>query len=441
MTEVSRFRRSVTEHRAAVAELMGRVAARSETLPLRAALGRVLAEDVAAPIDLPPFDNSQMDGYAVRAADLASSEAGARVGLAVARPIAAGTDPAPLAPGTAAPIMTGAALPDGAELVVPIEAAVPETFPAFVVDVGVEYDAGSRVSLPGIGSVGASGAGQYVRRAGSDVGVGARVMAAGERVSARHVGLAAALGLTELPVVAPLRALVIATGEEIVDPGTAPEQGLAPGQIYESNSAMLVAALAEAGAEAVGLRVTSDAPEVFWAQLGEAARRHTPDLILTSGGISAGAYEVVKLALAEAGVEFGAVAMQPGGPQGAGVIELDGHGVPVVAFPGNPVSSYVSFEMFVRPVLAERFGAAPRRRQRARLKAETDSPPGKLQLRRARLTDVAADPAELPSVELLGGPGSHLMYPLAAANALVLVEESTTHVGSGAMVDTLVIGE
>ncbi|GHD07386.1 molybdopterin molybdotransferase MoeA [Zhihengliuella salsuginis] len=420
---MSRFRRSVAEHAALVADLMREVPVPTRQAPLADALGRVLAADVAAPIPLPVFDNSQMDGYAVRAADLD----GAR--LAIGRPIAAGAPGGPLAPGTAAPIMTGAPVPDGADTVVPVEAADPDVFPPFVADRTLPHDDGARVALP---APPATRPGQFVRRAGSDVPAGGRALRAGDRITARHAGLAAALGLARLPVIAAPTALLIATGDEVVAPGG----DLGPGQIFDANTTLLAASLAEAGWEAATLTVDTDDPEDFAAALRAAVVRHDPAVILTSGGISAGAYEVVKLALGAGGhsVEFGSVAMQPGGPQGAGRLDVGGRTVPLLAFPGNPVSAFVSFEMFLRPVLVERFGARPRPAVTARLAGAADSPAGKLQVRRARY---AAD----GTVELLGGPGSHLLAPLADANALALIDPETTRADPGARLSTILIGE
>lgn len=419
---MSRFRRSVAEHAAIVADLMREVPAPTGALPLAAALGRVLAADVAAPIPLPVFDNSQMDGYAVRAADLTGAS------LPIARPIAAGAAGDPLPPGTCAPIMTGAPVPAGADTIVPVEEAVPDAFPAFVADRTLPHDDGARVALPAAGAE----PGRFVRRAGADVAAGAVALRAGDRVSPRHAGLAAALGLTTLPVLTAPTALLIATGDEVVAPGGE----LGPGRIYDANTTLLAASLAEAGWESETLTVDTDAPGDFAAALRAAVVRCDPALVLTSGGISAGAYEVVKLALGggEHGVEFGSVAMQPGGPQGAGVLDVDGRAIPLLAFPGNPVSTFVSFEMFLRPVLVERFGARARTSTTARLATAADSPAGKLQVRRARLR---AD----GGVELIGGAGSHLLGPLAEANALALIDPETTRAEAGARLRTILIGE
>ncbi|RZU61880.1 gephyrin-like molybdotransferase Glp [Zhihengliuella halotolerans] len=420
---MSRFRRSVAEHAAVVADLLREVPVPTGELALADALGRVIAADVVAPIPLPVFDNSQMDGYAVRAADLTGAA------LPIARPIPAGAAGAPLVPGTCAPIMTGAPVPAWADTIVPIEAAVPDAFPPFVTDRTRPHDDDARVTLPVAAEV---TPGAFVRRAGSDIAAGAVALRAGDRVGPRHAGLAAALGITGLPVLTAPTALLIATGDEVVAPGGE----LGPGQIFDANTTLLAASLAEAGWASETLTVDTDEPKDFAAALRAAVVRCAPALVLTSGGISAGAYEVVKLALgaAEHDVEFGSVAMQPGGPQGAGLLDIDDRAIPLLAFPGNPVSTFVSFEMFLRPALVERFGARARTSTTARLAAAADSPAGRLQVRRARL---GVDGV----VELIGGAGSHLLGPLAEANALVLIDPETTRAEPGARLRTILIGE
>ena len=395
--------RTVEEHRDAVLRLLeaGLATApeRSETLQLAAAAGRVLAADVHAPGSLPPFDNSQMDGYAVRTADLASAPGNA-VPLRVSEPIPAGIAAPALAPGAAAPIMTGAMLPAGADAVVPIERAVPN---AFFPD---RDRPGATVSFPAGAAVG-----DFIRPAGSDIRAGAVALPAGTRLGALQLGLLAALGIPEVPVRARFRVLLLSTGDEVVEPG----QELAPGQIHDANSTLLAVSLQEAGAEVVRTRILADSPKRFLAQLREDLARHRVDLVLTSGGISMGAYEVVRLALAAEGVQFLPVAMQPGGPQAIGSLD----GVPFLGFPGNPVSSVVSFEVFLRPALGALTGSpAPRPELPALLAEEASSPAAKHQVRRGRYT-APAEPGTAGRVELIGGPSSHLVHALASSNALV----------------------
>lgn len=394
---------SVEAHRESVRRLLTpfRTAERIERLPLPAALGRGLAADVAAPVDLPPFANSQMDGFAVRSADLA----GGGTELRVVAPIPAGAAPDRLVPGTAAPIMTGAMMPPGADAVVPVEEAVPASFPA--------PGEPATVTLPAVP------AGNFVRSAGSDVRAGEPALAAGTYLGPGQLGLLAALGLPEVAVYRILRVLLVTTGDEVVEPG----EPLGPGKIYDANSTLLESSLRQAGLDVIRTGISTDRPE----DLATLLRRHAPDadLIVTTGGVSKGAYEVVRQAMEGQDVEFLGVAMQPGGPQGIGRFD----GVPVLAFPGNPVSCLVSFEMFLRPVLGGLFGSpAPRPVLRARLAEALASPRGKHQVRRGTLEPDG-------TVRLEGGAGSHLVGALAHSNALIHVPEGISELSRGADVE------
>ena len=390
--------RSVEEHRRVVAGLIN--PRPPVALPLAAALGLVLADDVVAPLSLPGFDNSAMDGYAVLATDVAPAGENTPVRLPVAEDIPAGrTDIPTLAAGTAHRIMTGAPLPAGATAVVPVEATDGAT---------------DTVTIRS-----ASREGQHIRRAGEDVTAGTTVLRAGQVVTPAALGLAAALGLGELTVVPRQRVLVVSTGTELVGPGVP----LQPGQIYESNGVMLAAAVRDAGADVAASPMTGDDVDAFRETLrGHAA---DADLILTTGGVSAGAYEVVKDALGGSGdVEFVKVAMQPGMPQGAGTLD----GVPVVTLPGNPVSALVSFEVFVRPALRAAMGRpdAERPRRDAVLTEDLTSPRGKRQFRRGVLDGDA--------VTSYGPPASHHLRWLASANCLLELGEDVDSVNAGTRV-------
>ncbi|WP_285650933.1 gephyrin-like molybdotransferase Glp [Actinomycetospora sp. NBRC 106375] len=397
--------RPVAEHAAAVAALLAPMPA--ETVPLAAARGRVLADDLVSPHALPPFANSAMDGYAVRSADLA----GAPAELPVAADIPAGrTDGPPLAPGTAHRIMTGAAMPDGADAVVQVEWT----------DAGTEQVRVDR----------AVGAGQNVRGAGEDVTPGQVVLTAGTLLGPAQIGLAAAVGAGTLAVRRRPRVLVLSTGSELVAPG----EPLRHGQIHESNGPMLTAAVDDAGARGELLRFVPDDVEQFTRTLDEAlaARSDDPvDLVLTSGGVSAGAYEVVKDAFSGRGVTFSKVAMQPGMPQGVGHHRGPAGDVAVVTLPGNPVSSLVSFEVFVRPVLRRVLGhpQPERPRVRARVAEALTSPAGRRQFRRGRIDAVAG------TVAPVGAAGSHLLAALAHADCLFVVDEDVTRVEAGESVE------
>jgi molybdopterin molybdotransferase len=396
--------RTVEEHQAVVA---GLITPRPATaLPLPDTLGLVLAADVAAPLSLPLFDNSAMDGYAVLADDIAGASTDHPVTLPVAEDIPAGrTDALTLEPGTAHRIMTGAPLPTGATAVVPVE----------------RTDAGTET----VEIRATAAAGQHLRRAGEDVTAGTTVLRAGQVVTPAALGLAAALGLGELIVWPRQRVLVMSTGTELVAAGTA----LEPGQIYESNAVMLAAAVREAGGEVVAAPMAGDDVDEFRAALS----KHVgdADLIITTGGVSAGAYEVVKDALggdasATNQVEFVKVAMQPGMPQGAGRVA----GVPIITLPGNPVSALVSFEVFIRPALRAAMNAAHAQRplRTAVLTEQLTSPRGKRQFRRGVLD------AEAGTVTSYGPPASHHLRWLASANCLLEIAEDVVEVDAGATV-------
>ncbi|WP_328350728.1 molybdopterin molybdotransferase MoeA [Mycobacterium sp. NBC_00419] len=400
--------RTVEEHQRVVADLI--TAAPPATVGLAEAEGRVLAGDVAAPLSLPVFDNSAMDGYAVRAEDVAGADAEHPVRLPVAEDIPAGrTDPLTLAPGTAHRIMTGAPLPAGATGVVAVE----------LTDGGTET-----VEIRS-----AAREGQYIRRAGEDVAAGTTVLHSGHLVTPAALGLAAALGLGSLTVVPRQRVLVMSTGSELVSAGT----DLKPGQIYESNAIMLAAAVREAGGEVVANPTSSDDVVQFSAvlegYLNDPAGQ--VDLIITSGGVSAGAYEVVKDAFGggaadgrrPSAVEFVKVAMQPGMPQGAGLI----NGTPIITLPGNPVSALVSFEVFVRPALRAAMGLPdPHRPRRSAVLTEgLNSPKGKRQFRRG-VYDAATG-----TVTTYGPPASHHLRWLASANCLLEIAEDVTEMAAG----------
>ncbi|MBV8346203.1 MAG: molybdopterin molybdotransferase MoeA [Mycolicibacterium sp.] len=393
--------RSVEAHARVVADLIRpRTAA---AVPLAEAEGLALADDVIAGLALPGFDNSAMDGYAVIAEDVSAATDDKPVLLPVAEDIPAGrTDPLTLKPGTAHRIMTGAPVPAGANAVVPVEAT----------------DRG----LGAVSIRAAAKPGQHIRRAGEDVSAGTPVLRAGQLVTPAVLGLAAALGLSELPVIPRQRVLVMSTGSELVRPG----EPLRPGQIYESNAVMLAAAVREAGGEVIAAPMTGDDVAQFRDVLRTYADQS--DLIITSGGVSAGAYEVVKDALAEgnSGVEFVKVAMQPGMPQGAGRVA----GTPIVTLPGNPVSALVSFEVFVRPALRTAMNLPwPHRPRRAALLTDSlTSPRGKRQFRRGVLDTATA------SVTTYGPPASHHLRWLASANCLLEIDEDVVEVSAGSQV-------
>jgi molybdopterin molybdotransferase len=370
----------------------------AEWVPIALAADRVTAGEVRSPIDLPTFRNSQMDGYAVHVADLTRVP----VVMPVVGEIAAGaTDPAALRAGSAVAIMTGAPVPPGADAIVPIE-------DTRLVEAGVEILRGRD-------------AGAFVREAGSDVAAGAVLLPAGRRLASRHLAALAAANLMEVAVRSRLRVAVISTGNELVPPGTP----LAPGRLPDANGIALATAAAGVGAEVIDLQLAGDDPVRLSATLDRAVASGA-ELILTSGGISMGAHEPVRQLLEPLGATVGTVDMQPGGPQAHGRYR----GVPVVCFPGNPVSSQLSFALFVAPLLRELAALPAVGRTTRPLAATLDSTAGRRQFLRARLTDDGG-------VETVAGPGSHLVAALAAADVLIDVPAEVTTLPAGAPVDTV----
>lgn len=383
--------RSVDGHAEIVRQLLGRALAPvGEEVRVPDALGRVLAADVRAPIDLPVFRNSQMDGYAVDSASLREVP----VSLPVTAIVAAGdAGPDRLEAGTAIKIMTGAPVPAGADCVVPVE----------------DTDAGNdRVHIRV-----ARRPGEFVRDRGSDVTSGTLLLAAGAELTARHLAMLAAVGLAEVPVLRRPRFAVIATGAELMPAGTA----LAPGQIFESNSVALAASVRANGGDAVLVDHSTDVPDRFRELLHRAV--DVADVVITSGGVSMGDFEVVREVLTPLGGWFGHVAMQPGGPQGLTTVQ----GVPVLSFPGNPVSTLISFEVFARAELRRCAGLAPLPADYAPLTVPVESPSGKRQFLRGRRV---AD-----GVTLESGPGSHLVAAFARADVLLDIPEDVTTMQAG----------
>jgi molybdopterin molybdotransferase len=380
-------------------------------LELAAAEGCVLAEDVTAAVALPSFDNSSMDGYAVHAADVAAASPQAPAMLPVTGEIAAGDVGAHrLAPGAAIKIMTGAQLPAGADAVVPVEWT----------DGGIAEVAVYQPAKPG----------NAVRYVGGDAAAGETLLSAGTRMRPMQVAVAASAGRKAVAVRPRPRVVVLSTGDELTEPGTP----LVPGQIWDSNSYMIAACAREAGAVAYRHSVVPDDPAGVLPALEEQLTR--ADLLITTGGVSMGGeHDVVKAALRELGtVTFRKVAMQPGMPQGFGVIGKGGNGpVPIFTLPGNPVSAYVSFQVFVRPAIAALQGAGDLSLPavRATLTGPARSPAG----RRSYLRGVLDGGEVTP----LSGQQSHQVASLGRANALIVVPERETQLAAGHVVDVLVL--
>jgi molybdopterin molybdotransferase len=380
-------------------------------LTLSDAHGCVLVEDVTSTFPLPPFDNSAMDGYAVRSEDLRTVTESTPVVLPVVGDVAAGsTTPYTVQPGLCVRIMTGAPIPPGADAVVPVEQT----------DGGIAQVVVHR-AVP---------AGHCIRTAGEDAPTGTAVLTAGTHLGATQLGLLAAVGRDRVLVRPRPRVVVLSTGSELVEPG----QPLGRGQIPDSNSALLTAAALEAGAIAYRVGIVSDNPNELADAIDDQLIR--ADVIVTTGGVSVGAYDVVKEVLSRSGtVAFDRVAMQPGMPQGFGTIGPDQ--TPFFGLPGNPVSAYVSFEVFVRPALRRMLGVEPIARPtvRARVTEAVRSPAGKRSYLRAWLSVEGG----VYTVRPVGANGSHLIASLAASNALLVVPEQTTELEAGAAATVLML--
>ena len=380
-------------------------------LTLLDAHGCVLAEDITTTFPLPPFDNSAMDGYAVRSSDVASAREDAPVVLPVVGDVAAGSAGAySVQPGLCVRIMTGAPMPAGADAVVPVEWT----------DGGVAQVKISQAAEPG----------RHIRRAGDDAAAGTMALTAGTHLGATQVGLLAAIGRERVSARPRPRVVVLSTGSELVEPGTP----LSPGKIPDSNSSLLTSAAREAGGIAFRVGIVPDDARLLLDTLEDQLIR--ADVVVTSGGVSVGAYDVVKEAIGRMGdVTFSRVAMQPGMPQSFGLIGPDR--TPFFGLPGNPVSAYISFEVFVRPALRRMLGVEPISRPtvRARLTEPLTSPPGKRTFARGRLSVDGGTYSVTP----IGGSGSHLIASLAAANALVVVPENATELEAGTTVSVMLL--
>ncbi|MGP3534657.1 molybdopterin molybdotransferase MoeA [Microbacterium sp. RD1] len=387
----------------------------AETLPIERAAGRTLSTPVCAAHDLPLFDNSAMDGFAVRTADTTDADAAHPAVLRVVADLPAGTDADPsLGAGEAARIMTGSPVPAAADAVVPFEQTA-----------GGLADSLGEVQVLRPPSVGA-----HIRRRGSDLRAGDVVIAAGVRLGAFQIAGAIAAGVAEVEVARRPRLAVVSTGSELVDAGTPPARGRIP----DSNGPLLRALVAGAESEIVFTARVIDEAEAVTLAVTDAVAAGA-DVVVFTGGVSAGAYEPVRGAFEGGGhIEFVPVAMQPGKPQAFGVLPS---GTLVFGLPGNPVSVAVSFEVFVRPALLALQGRSSLFRRRARLTAAAGwrTPPG----RRQYLPAVVDLEAGTVRPATTGGSGSHLAGGLARAEAFAVVPAEVEAVSAGDAVDVMLV--
>jgi molybdopterin molybdotransferase len=372
-------------------------------LNLLDAQGCVLAQDVTSEVALPGFTNSAMDGYAVHAADVAAASEKTPVTLPVVHDIAAGnTQALSLAPGQSMRIMTGAPTPHGADAVVPVE----------LTDEGL-----AKVTVLASVSVG-----HNVRQAGEDVAAGDLVMRIGTRLGPRQIALLAAVGTGRVQVTPKPRVVVISTGDELIEPGTRPGFG----QVVDSNGLMLTAAVRALDCIPFRVGCVRDDARTFLSTIESHLLR--ADAVITTGGVSMGAYDTVKEVLSRVGtMRFDKVAMQPGMPQGFGVLGEDE--VPVFTLPGNPVSAMVSFEVFVAPAL--RLMAGRLRHETALVTAvasdDWTAPAGKIQFARVVLSHNGSG----YKAAIAGMQGSHALGSMAGANALAVIPAEVTSVRAG----------
>ncbi len=380
--------------------------------PLLESLGQVLAEDIRAGFDVPPLDNSAMDGYAVRYADVSAASLENPVTLKVIDTVAAGAvSKQTVTEGTTARIMTGAPLPAGADTVVPFE----ET------DETARGQAGD--------SIGIHRASQSanVRRAGEDIARGSLVMTAGTRLGPAQVGVLASLGHAEVNVIRRPVVAVLATGDELAELGTP----LPPGHIYNSNSYSVAALVRRYGAEALVLGIARDNAASLREKLAAA---RDADMIITSGGVSMGDYDIVKEILAEEGeINFWQVRMKPGKPLAFGQIG----GVPHLGLPGNPVSSMVSFEIFARPALYKMMGRSnlTARTVRATLEDAVGNRDGRRVYTRVVLSGTDGDYRASPA----GPQGSGVLTSMIRGNGLAVIPENRDRVEAGEQVEVILL--
>jgi molybdopterin molybdotransferase len=396
----------------------------SEDKPLIEALGQVLAEDITSSFDIPPLDNTAMDGYAVRAVDTAGATADAPVPLNVIGEVAAGYEfHGGVTPGAAVRIMTGAPVPPGADSIVPFE----ETDEPFE-----KAPAGSRSFAATVRVFKEANAGANIRRAGEDVREGQVLVSRGTVLRASEIGVIASVGRATVTVIRRPVVAILSTGDELLEPGQ-PRTGA---RIYDSNAHSIGALVRRYGGIPKLLGIAKDTVEALTAKIHEGL---TADLLITSAGVSRGDYDVVKDVLMREGeIDFWTVAMKPGKPLAFGSFETDGRRVPHIGLPGNPVSSMVAFDLFGRPAMMKMMGKTDWRRPVVRAIAEdriVNANDPRLFLARCIVTERDGR----YHASLTGAQGSGILTSMVRANALTLIPGDVDVVEPGEEIDVLML--
>lgn len=399
----------LTVHEALTAVLAGVSVLSAETVPLLDGLGRVLAEPVVAQDSLPPFANSSMDGYALVAADSQNANHDGPATLRVVGDIAAGAVPnVTLQPGTAARIMTGAPVPQGADAVIPVE------------DTNEAWRDKERPLPDQIQVFRAVKSGDYIRHPGEDIESGQKILEAGYLLRPQEVGVLASLGISQISVIRRPKVAILATGDELLEL----DRPLQPGKIRNSNGYTQAAQVLALGAELIQLGIAGDTETAVRQKL-RAGLEAQVDLFISSAGVSVGAYDVVKAVLEQEGnVGFWRVRMRPGKPLAYGTYQ----GVPYLGLPGNPVSAMVSFERFARAAILKMAGHRQLDRPTVQAIVENEIYSDG---RESYIRAVVSKQNSGYIAHLTGDQGSHIMTSLVKANALLIVPEGVEHVPKG----------
>lgn len=387
----------------------------SEIIALSDAYGRVLAEDAVSTVELPPFDNSSVDGYAVRAADLNQTP----ISLPVVMDIPAGVFPDQvLESGQAARIMTGAPLPEGADAVVMVE------------DTDSTWNPASDNALPATVTIMKSaGVGANVRRIGENIHSGQTVIRAGTVLRPQHIGVLASIGFTPVPVIRQPRVAIMTSGDEVVLPEDMPARG----QIRDSNNPMLAALVRQCGGIPIVLPIARDTLDDVRAMFGEALEHH-PDVLVSSAGVSVGAADYVRVVLEELGqVDFWRINLRPGKPLAYGTIQ----GLPFFGLPGNPVSAMVTFDVFVKPTLLKMLGRTDTPASVRAIVAEDTTSDGRRSYLRVRLENRDGRLYALST----GTQSSGALLSMVLADGLMIVPEGVTHVPAGTELEVRLLND